>query len=111
MSQWSPAYLNRHYLRTPFLSKVKDKVQELFEFKAGVRVLRALTAFGRQFVLPNGIILLIAFGVQRLAVILLSEQNSEMAVFVIGAAALALAWRFHLPRMALALATVVVIMF
>jgi diguanylate cyclase (GGDEF)-like protein len=73
--------------------------------------LRALTAFGRQFVLPNGIILMIAFGVQRLSVILLSEQNAEMAVFVIGAAALALAWRFHLPRMALALTTVVVIMF
>ena len=72
--------------------------------------MRALTAFGRQFVLPNGIILLIAVGVQRLGILIPSHQNVEMAVVVIGVAALALAWRFHLPRMALALATVVALM-
>lgn len=72
--------------------------------------MRTATTFGRQFVLPNGIILLIAVGVQRLGVFVPSQQNTEMAVFVTGAAALALAWRFHLPRMALAMLTVVVLM-
>jgi diguanylate cyclase (GGDEF)-like protein len=72
--------------------------------------MRGATSFGRQFVLPNGIILMIAFGLQRLAILVPTQQNAEMAVFVTGAAALALAWRFHLPRMALALVTVVVLM-
>jgi diguanylate cyclase (GGDEF)-like protein len=72
--------------------------------------LRAFTAFGRQFVLPNGIIFLIAFVLQRLGIFVPSEQNAEMAVFVTGAAALALAWRFNLPRTALALVTVVILM-
>ena len=72
--------------------------------------MRALTAFGRQFVLPNGIILMIAIGLQRLAIFVPTEQNAEMAAFVTGAAAIALAWRFHLPRMALALVTVLIVM-
>jgi diguanylate cyclase (GGDEF)-like protein len=72
-------------------------------------MLRALTQFGRQFVLPNGLIFLIAFVLQRLAIFVPSEQNAEIAVFVTGAAALALAWRFNLPRIALALLTVVIL--
>ncbi len=72
--------------------------------------MRALTSFGRQMVLPNGIILLVAIAVQRLHIFAPSQQNIQMAVFVACAAAVALAWRFNLPRMALALATVVVLM-
>lgn len=72
--------------------------------------MRALTSFGRQLILPNGIILLIALGVQRLGILNPSQQNVEIAVGITCAAALALAWRFNLPRMALALATTVLLM-
>lgn len=72
--------------------------------------MRDVTTYFRQLLVPSGLMLLFAFAADRLG---MSKSFSiaavEVSVVAIGIAAVALAWRFQLPRIALAVATVLLI--
>ncbi|HYE25822.1 MAG TPA: GGDEF domain-containing protein [Clostridia bacterium] len=66
--------------------------------------MRSISEFGRQLLVPSGLMLVCGTAALRLGLLPSASADSlQMVVFAIAAASLALAWRFHLPRVALAL--------